>query len=67
MDSMESEKTPHALEMMIKLTEVKLLGGSQHRIHDILYTDKLNPKYMNAKKFSYLKNPILNFLNFLSS
>ena len=46
---MESGKALCILKMMI--TEVKLLGGSQHHNHDILYIDKSNVKYRNTKNF----------------
>ena len=35
-----------------------LNSGSQHHIHDILYPDKLNFKYINTKKLSFHNNSL---------
>ena len=50
-----------------KITEAKLLEGSQHHMHDMFYAGKWDVKYIKTKKLSpSLKNPVLIFLNFLS-
>ena len=53
---MESEQAIYTLEMML---------GSQHHIREILYTDKSNFIYINAKKLVYIEvSQIWNFLTF---
>ena len=56
--SIESEKAPCSLEMMI---------NSQLDINEILYTDKLIINTLTLKDFPKSQNLVLNFLYFLSS